>query len=67
MRSFERWTKSLPIGHSFARDRGPQKSIAGSATDSDATKVAFYIYNFIHHQTMIANSEKTKKIEIIKN
>jgi len=26
-----------------------------------------YIYNFIHHQTMIANSEKNKQIKIIKN
>ena len=26
-----------------------------------------YIYNFIHHQTMIANSEKKQQIEIIKN
>jgi len=36
MHSFERWTKSLPIGHSVARDCGPLKSTAGSATDSDA-------------------------------
>ena len=25
------------------------------------------IYNFIHHQTMIGNSEKNKQLEIIKN
>ena len=27
----------------------------------------FNIYNFIHHQTMIVNTEKNKQIEIIKN
>ena len=25
------------------------------------------IYNFIHHQTMIANNEKKQQLEIIKN